>query len=49
LPESDLIEHAEEICVRTGRALFLANYALACLRSGYAQAYSELVNALHRL
>jgi hypothetical protein len=49
LPESDLIEHAEEICVRTGRALFLANYTLACLRSGYAQAYNELVNALHHL
>ena len=48
LREQDLLGCAAELCQRTGRDMFLINYLLACLRSGYQSAYLELVQALQR-
>jgi hypothetical protein len=47
LREQELLGCAAELCQRTSRDLFLINYILGCLRSGYQTAYWEVVQALH--
>jgi hypothetical protein len=48
LPESCLLGHLDELCLRTGRALFLANFLLACMRRSYQDAYLECIESLRR-
>ena len=46
LTEQELMGRAAELCQRTGRDLFLINYLLGCLGSGYQSAYLEMVQVL---
>lgn len=46
LSEKELSGIADELCMRTGRDLFLINYLLGCLRKGYAEAYAQVMTAL---
>jgi hypothetical protein len=46
LSETELAGTADELCLRTGRDLFLINFLLGCLRQGYSDAYTQTVAAL---
>jgi hypothetical protein len=46
LIEKELTDIADELCLRTGRDLFLINFLLGCLRQGYADVYAQTVAAL---
>ena len=46
LPEQDLLNHAGELCTRTGSDFFLVNFLLACLRKNYLDLYRLTVAAL---
>ena len=49
LLEAELLGCVDELCLRTGRDFFLANFLLACLRSGYMELYQHTVESLERL
>ena len=48
LSENELIDITDELCLRTGRDLFIVNLLLGCLRKGYSEAYAQTVKAIHQ-
>jgi hypothetical protein len=46
LPEHELLGNCDEVCVRTNKDLFIANFTIACLRNNYSALYSEIIAAL---